>query len=78
MPITPKNLVRHELIGLAVRIDESGEFSGTVVDCLKKRGYWLLRIKTEDGSVIECAYHRRVTIGSSVRFNVVRDLLVEL
>jgi len=62
----------------AVRIDESGEFSGTVVDCLKKRGYWLLRIKTEDGSVIECAYHRRVTIGSSVRFNVVRDLLVEL
>ena len=50
MPITPKNLVRHELIGLAVRIDESTDptlkgVRGRVID----ETYNTLKIETKDG-----------------------------
>jgi len=50
MPITPYNLVRHELIGLKVRIKNSTNESqigleGTVID----ETYNMLRIETEKG-----------------------------
>lgn len=50
MPITPQNLVRHELIGLKVRIEQSKNKSqvglkGKVVD----ETYKVLRIETKTG-----------------------------
>jgi len=60
----------------AVRIENEGEFSGRVVECIKKRGYWLLRIEVEDGEgILECAYYKRIGIGERVRFNVNKELL---
>lgn len=48
MPITPQNLVRHELIGLKVRVEKSTDpthkkISGTVVD----ETYNTLKIETK-------------------------------
>ncbi len=50
MPITPSNLVRHELIGLPVKISKSSNpsqrsISGMVVD----ESYGTLKIETKDG-----------------------------
>jgi len=50
MPITPQNLVRHELIGLAIKIAESTEktqkgLKGRVVD----ETYNTLKIETKEG-----------------------------
>ena len=49
MPITPHNLVRHELIGLKIRIDKSTDktqknLSGTVID----ETYSTLKLDTKD------------------------------
>lgn len=51
MPITPQNLVRHELIGLKVKIFKSTDptqkgISGTVID----ETYNILRIETKDSN----------------------------
>ena len=53
MPITPQNLVRHELIGLQVKIAESSErtqkgIRGRVVD----ETYNTLKIETKEGKVV--------------------------
>ncbi|MBI2542612.1 MAG: ribonuclease P protein component 1 [Candidatus Aenigmarchaeota archaeon] len=50
MPITPHNLVRHELIGLKVKINKSTDSTqkglvGTVID----ETYNTLKIETKDG-----------------------------
>ncbi|MEM5802136.1 MAG: ribonuclease P protein subunit [Candidatus Aenigmatarchaeota archaeon] len=50
MPITPKNLVRHELCGLKVKISESTDptqkgISGIVID----ETYNTLKIETKEG-----------------------------
>lgn len=50
MPITPKNLVRHELIGLKVKIEESSDptqrgLKGKVID----ESYSTLKIETVKG-----------------------------
>ncbi len=51
MPITPQNLVRHELIGLKVKVENSSDptqkgISGRVID----ETYNTLKIETKDGS----------------------------
>ncbi|MBI2005204.1 MAG: ribonuclease P protein subunit [Candidatus Aenigmarchaeota archaeon] len=49
MPITPHNLVRHELVGLKVKIEQSGDptqrgLKGTVID----ETYNTLKIETSE------------------------------
>ena len=53
MPITPRNIVRHELIGLKVRIKSSTDktlvgVKGTVID----ESYNMLRIETAEKEIV--------------------------
>lgn len=63
----------------AVEISSDGTFSGVVIGCLKKRGYWLLKFRV-DGTddVIECAYNRKIPIGEKIRFNIRESLMMEV
>lgn len=69
--ITPKNLIRHELVGLEVRITESSNpsqagLSGKVVDESRN----MLLIETGDGvrsfSKDECTFSFRIPTGEWV------------
>jgi len=63
----------------AVEISPDGIFSGIVIACLKKRGYWLLKFRVDEtDEVIECAYSRKIAIGEKIRFNIKESLMTEV
>ena len=80
MPITPHNLVRHELIGLAVRIASSTDktqkgLRGRVVD----ETYGMLKIETKEGREKSVVKQNNVfifTLPNKVKVQVDGKLLV--
>jgi ribonuclease P protein subunit POP4 len=80
MPITPHNLVRHELIGLQVRIAESSDktqrrLAGRVID----ESYAMLKIETKGGKEKTVIKQNNVfifTLPNKVKVQVDGKLLV--
>lgn len=80
MPITPENLVRHELIGLKVKVEESPESTqeglrGLVVD----ESYGMLKIEAKGGAEKSIPKQNNVfifTLPNKVKVQVDGKLLV--
>jgi len=80
MPITPKNLVRHELIGLKVKIVDSTDpthkgLSGRVID----ETYKMIKIETREGKEKNIPKNNNIfvfTLPDNIKVKVEGKLLV--